>query len=66
MMDRRRALTIPFNVDKNNLVENPLEISMPCFSPKCGKLGRQVSWTAFAGCKRKHRDSQHRNGSTAA
>ncbi|XP_028447335.1 sentrin-specific protease 7 isoform X2 [Perca flavescens] len=41
MMERRRALTIPFNVDKNNL----------------------VSWTTFAGCKRRHRDSQHKNGS---
>ncbi|XP_039674181.1 sentrin-specific protease 7 isoform X2 [Perca fluviatilis] len=41
MMERRRALTIPFNVDKNNL----------------------VSWTTFAGCKRRHRVSQHKNGS---
>ncbi|XP_033984457.1 uncharacterized protein LOC117481064 isoform X2 [Trematomus bernacchii] len=63
MMDRRRALTIPFNVD-NNLVGNPLKISMPCLSPKCGKLERQVSWTAFAGCKLKHCDSQHTNGFT--
>lgn len=40
-MERRRALTIPFNVDKDNL----------------------VSWTAFAGCKRRHRSSQPKNGS---
>ncbi|XP_068561160.1 sentrin-specific protease 7 isoform X2 [Cebidichthys violaceus] len=41
MMERRRALTIPFNVDMDN----------------------RVSWTAFAGCKRRHRGSQHMNGS---
>ncbi|XP_029315372.1 LOW QUALITY PROTEIN: sentrin-specific protease 7 [Cottoperca gobio] len=63
MMDQRRALTIPFNVDKDNLVENPLKIAMPCLSSECGKLERQVSWTAFAGFKRKHGDSQHKNGS---
>ncbi|TDH06723.1 hypothetical protein EPR50_G00116170 [Perca flavescens] len=63
MMERRRALTIPFNVDKNNLMDNPLKISVPCLSSKYGKLERQVSWTTFAGCKRRHRDSQHKNGS---
>ncbi|XP_059199170.1 sentrin-specific protease 7 isoform X2 [Centropristis striata] len=42
MMERRRALTIPFKVDKDNL----------------------VPWTAFAGCKRRHSDSTHKNGST--
>ncbi|XP_031148601.1 sentrin-specific protease 7 isoform X1 [Sander lucioperca] len=63
MMERRRALTIPFNVDKNNLMDNPLKISVPCLSSKYGKLERQVSWTTFADCKRRHRDSQHKNGS---
>ncbi|XP_049904227.1 sentrin-specific protease 7 isoform X1 [Epinephelus moara] len=64
MMEQRRALTIPFNVDKDNLMENPLKISMPCLSSECGQLERQqVSWTAFAGCRRQHRDSQHKNGS---
>ncbi|XP_069010300.1 uncharacterized protein [Embiotoca jacksoni] len=41
MMERRRALTIPFAVENNNL----------------------VSWTAFTGCKLRHRNSQHKNGS---
>ncbi|XP_044072715.1 sentrin-specific protease 7 isoform X2 [Siniperca chuatsi] len=41
MMDRRRALTIPFTVDKDNF----------------------VSWTTFAGCKFRHRDSKYKNGS---
>ncbi|XP_070770637.1 sentrin-specific protease 7 [Enoplosus armatus] len=63
MMERRRALTIPFTVDKDNLMDNPLTIPMPCLSSECGKLERQVSWTAFAGCKLRHRDSQHKNGS---
>ncbi|XP_037645923.1 sentrin-specific protease 7 isoform X1 [Sebastes umbrosus] len=63
MMERRRALTIPFNVDNDKLVENPLKISVPCLSSECGKLERQVSWTAFADCKLRHRSSQHKNGS---
>nr|XP_043874992.1 LOW QUALITY PROTEIN: sentrin-specific protease 7 [Solea senegalensis] len=63
MMERRRALTIPFSVNKDNLMENPLKIPMTCLSPECGKLDRQVSWTAFTGCKRQHCDSQHKNGS---
>ncbi|XP_042350713.1 sentrin-specific protease 7 [Plectropomus leopardus] len=63
MMEQRRALTIPFNVDKDNLMENPLKISMPCVSSECGKLERQVSWTAFAGCRRRNHDSPHKNGS---
>ncbi|XP_029980261.1 uncharacterized protein LOC115412102 isoform X2 [Sphaeramia orbicularis] len=64
MMDRRKALTIPFTVDKDNLMENPLRIPTSYLSPECGKLERQVSWTAFAGSKpRRHRDSQPRNGS---
>lgn len=45
-------------------MENPLQISVPCLSSQCGKLERQVSWTAFADCKRRHRSSQHVNGST--
>ncbi|XP_062258850.1 sentrin-specific protease 7 [Platichthys flesus] len=63
MMDRRRALTIPFNVDEDNLMESPLKISKICLSSQCGKLDRQVSWTAFAGSKLRHRDSEHKNGS---
>lgn len=62
-MEQRRALTIPFPVDKDNLMENPFTIPMPCLSSQCGKLERQVSWTAFAGCNLKHRESQHTNGS---
>ncbi|KAL6101336.1 senp7 [Pungitius sinensis] len=61
MMEQRRALTIPFNVDHDNQVENPLKISMPCLSSHCGKLERQVSWTAFSGCRR--RSSEQINGS---
>ncbi|XP_060909240.1 sentrin-specific protease 7 isoform X1 [Labrus mixtus] len=64
MMERRRALTLPFNVKKDNLVENPLRIPMTCHSPDYGKLERQqVSWTAFAGCKLRQLDSPHKNGS---
>ncbi|XP_071334686.1 sentrin-specific protease 7 isoform X2 [Trachinotus anak] len=63
MMEQRRALTIPFSVNKDNLMENPLKIPMTCLSSECGKLDRQVSWTAFAGCKLRHLDSQHKNGS---
>uniref|UniRef100_A0A3P8S3Z6 Si:dkey-100n23.3 n=1 Tax=Amphiprion percula TaxID=161767 RepID=A0A3P8S3Z6_AMPPE len=63
MMERRRALTIPFTVDKDNLMENPLRIPMTCLSPDCGKLERQVSWTAFAGCKLRHSSLRHKNGS---
>ncbi|XP_068428978.1 sentrin-specific protease 7 [Clinocottus analis] len=63
MMERRRALTIPFNVDKDNRMENPLKISVPRLPSQCGKLERQVSWTAFADCKRRHRSSQQKNGS---
>ncbi|XP_040913572.1 sentrin-specific protease 7 isoform X3 [Toxotes jaculatrix] len=63
MMEQRRALTIPFSVDKDNLMENPLKIPMTYLSSECGKLGRQVSWTALAGCKLRHCDSQHKNGS---
>ncbi|XP_040004649.1 sentrin-specific protease 7 isoform X2 [Xiphias gladius] len=44
-------------------MENPLKIPMTCLSSECGKLGRQVSWTAFAGCKLRQHDSQHKNGS---
>ncbi|KAF6718571.1 Sentrin-specific protease 7 [Oryzias melastigma] len=63
MMQKRRALTIPFVVDKRNLVEDPLKIPMTCLPPECGKLG-QVSWTAFAGCQFRSRNSQQKNGST--
>ncbi|RVE58287.1 hypothetical protein OJAV_G00207750 [Oryzias javanicus] len=63
MMQRRRALTIPFVVDKHNLVEDPLKIPMKCLPSECGKLG-QVSWTAFAGCQFRTRNSQQKNGST--
>ncbi|XP_029968484.1 microtubule-associated protein futsch isoform X2 [Salarias fasciatus] len=63
MMEQRRALTIPFSVNKDNLMENPLRIPVTCLSAECGKLDRQVPWTAIAGCKLRH-SSQHRNGST--
>ncbi|KAM9342764.1 sentrin-specific protease 7 isoform 2-T2 [Pholidichthys leucotaenia] len=61
-MERRKALTIPFSVGKDNQMENPLRIPMTCLSPECGKLG-QVPWTAFAGCKLRHSKSPHKNGS---
>ncbi|XP_034549672.1 sentrin-specific protease 7 isoform X2 [Notolabrus celidotus] len=65
MMERRRALTIPFSVNKDNLMENPLKIPITRISPDCGKLeNQQVPWTAFAGCKLRQRDSPHKNGST--
>ncbi|XP_023286451.1 uncharacterized protein LOC111673043 isoform X1 [Seriola lalandi dorsalis] len=63
MMERRKALTIPFSVNKDNLMENPLKIPMTGLSSECGKLDRQVSWTAFAGCKLRHHDSKPKNGS---
>ncbi|KAM6934145.1 uncharacterized protein FYW49_000436 [Xenentodon cancila] len=56
MMERRRALTLPFTV------ENPLRIAVTGLPSDCPKLG-QVSWTAFAGCKLRSRNSQHKNGS---
>nr|XP_020465171.1 uncharacterized protein LOC109965474 isoform X2 [Monopterus albus] len=61
-MARKRALTIPFTVEKNNLEENPLKIPVTFRSSQYGKLKRQVSWTAIAGCNRASR-SQHKNGS---
>ncbi|XP_004551449.3 sentrin-specific protease 7 isoform X1 [Maylandia zebra] len=64
MMEQRRALTIPFTVGKDNLMENPLRIPMTCLSSEYGKLERQVSWTAFADCKFRNRKSPHKNGST--
>ncbi|XP_008279807.1 sentrin-specific protease 7 isoform X2 [Stegastes partitus] len=45
-------------------MENPLRIPMTCLSSDCGKLERQVSWTAFAGCKFRHSNVRHKNGST--
>ncbi|XP_028993158.1 sentrin-specific protease 7 isoform X2 [Betta splendens] len=57
MMERRRALILPFTVDKDKLMENPLIIPKACISPECGKLERQVSWTAIAGCKVKQNDT---------
>ncbi|XP_035459899.1 sentrin-specific protease 7 isoform X3 [Scophthalmus maximus] len=61
MMEQRRALTIPFSVDEDKLMENPLEIPTVCITSECGKLDRQVSWKTFAGCKLRHCDSQHKN-----
>lgn len=61
MMDQRRALTIPFSVDKDNLMESPLKIPKICLSSECGKLERQVAWTTFAGSR--HRSSELKNGS---
>ncbi|XP_011487628.1 uncharacterized protein LOC101170552 isoform X2 [Oryzias latipes] len=63
MMQRRRALTIPFVVDKDNLMEDPLKIPMTRLPSECGKLA-QVSWTAFAGCQIRSHHSQQKNGST--
>ncbi|KAM8854653.1 sentrin-specific protease 7 isoform 2-T5 [Spinachia spinachia] len=63
MMEQRRALTIPFNVDHDNRVENPLKISMACLSSHGKHFERQVSWMTFAGCKCKHRSSEQVNGS---
>ncbi|XP_074551364.1 uncharacterized protein LOC141808596 [Halichoeres trimaculatus] len=62
MMERRRALTIPFPANKDHLVENPLKIT--CLSPDFGTLEQQqVPWTAISGCKLKNWESLHRNGS---
>lgn len=61
MMERKRALTIPFAVEKDKLMENPLRI--PTSYLECERLERQVSWTAIADYKFRHRDSQHKNGS---
>uniref|UniRef100_UPI0037E9901D sentrin-specific protease 7 isoform X2 n=1 Tax=Semicossyphus pulcher TaxID=241346 RepID=UPI0037E9901D len=63
MMERRKALTIPFTVGKDNLMEHPLRIPITCLASDCGKLEGQVSWTAFAGCKLRQHDSLHKNGS---
>ncbi|KAM4558557.1 uncharacterized protein PAE49_013311 isoform 2-T2 [Odontesthes bonariensis] len=63
MMERRRALTIPFTVDKEKMMENPLRIPMTCLSSDCGNLEGQVSWTAFAGCKFRPWNPHHKNGS---
>ncbi|XP_070694324.1 sentrin-specific protease 7 [Pempheris klunzingeri] len=60
MMEQRRALTIPFTVDKDNLMENPLTIPMTCLSSECGKFERQVSWTAFAGSRVRHHEEARR------
>ncbi|XP_014915627.1 uncharacterized protein LOC106964552 isoform X1 [Poecilia latipinna] len=61
MMERRRALTIPF-VDKEKLMENPLKIPVACLSSECGKLEVQVPWTAFADCNFNSCNSSHRKG----
>ncbi|XP_041857609.1 sentrin-specific protease 7 isoform X2 [Melanotaenia boesemani] len=63
MMERRRALTIPFTVDKDKLEEHPFRIPMTYLSSDCRKLEGQVSWTAFAGCKLRSCNSTHKNGS---
>ncbi|KAM7407139.1 hypothetical protein PAMA_003056 [Pampus argenteus] len=63
MMEQRRALTLPFSVDKNKLMENPLIIPVKYLSSECGSLDRQVPWTAIAGCKLRLCDTQHKNGS---
>ncbi|CAK6959172.1 sentrin-specific protease 7 [Scomber scombrus] len=60
MTERRRALTLPFNVDKDKLMENPLRIPMTCLSSDCGRFERQVPWTTIAGCKLRH-SSQQKN-----
>ncbi|XP_061578955.1 sentrin-specific protease 7 [Cololabis saira] len=59
-MERRRALTLQLSGSKKNSVENPLRIPGTALSKDCNKLG-QVSWTAFAGCKLRSRNS-HKNG----
>ncbi|XP_037542504.1 sentrin-specific protease 7 [Nematolebias whitei] len=64
MMEQKKALTLPFTVDKDHMMENPLKIPVNCLSSECGKLEGQVSWTTFAGCKYKSRNSRHKNGST--
>ncbi|KAF7215506.1 sentrin-specific protease 7 isoform X1 [Nothobranchius furzeri] len=63
MMERRRVLTIPFTSKKDHLIKNPLKIPMACLPPECEKLEQQVPRTAFAGCKYKSKNSQHKNGS---
>lgn len=60
MMERKRALTIPFAPDKDKLMENPLRI--PTSYLECERFEQQVSWTAIAGHKSRRRDSRHKNG----
>ncbi|XP_076603385.1 uncharacterized protein LOC143330586 isoform X2 [Chaetodon auriga] len=62
-MERNRALTLSFSVDKDNLMESPFRIPMTCLSSECGKFESQVPWTEFSGRKRRHLDSPHKNGS---
>ncbi|XP_073329719.1 uncharacterized protein [Pagrus major] len=63
MMERKKALTIPFTVDNDTLMESPLRIPMTCLSSQCEKFERQVSWKELAGHKRRHCDSPRKNGS---
>ncbi|XP_030284561.1 uncharacterized protein LOC115588248 isoform X4 [Sparus aurata] len=63
MMERKKALTIPFTVDNDTLMESPFRIPMTCLSSQCEKLEGQVSWKEFAGRKRRHSDSPRKNGS---
>ncbi|XP_028250163.1 sentrin-specific protease 7 isoform X2 [Parambassis ranga] len=63
MMERRSALTLPFTVDKDKLMENPFKIPTACLSSECRNLERQVSWTTLTGGKFKHCKQQHKNGS---
>ncbi|XP_055007712.1 sentrin-specific protease 7 isoform X2 [Boleophthalmus pectinirostris] len=60
MMERKRALTIPFSRGKDNIMENPLRI--PTTYLECGKFQQQIPWTAIAGHKSRRRDSKHTNG----
>ncbi|XP_061826651.2 sentrin-specific protease 7-like isoform X1 [Nerophis lumbriciformis] len=63
MMDHRKALTFPFTVDRNKLMDNPLRIPMIYHSSECGRLERQVSWAAIPGCKLKVSDLKLERGS---
>ncbi|XP_068615011.1 sentrin-specific protease 7-like [Brachionichthys hirsutus] len=63
MMDHQRAVTMPFTVDKDKLMESPFRIPMTCVSSEIGTLDKKVSWTEFSDRKHRHCDSHCRNGS---
>lgn len=60
-MERKQALTIPFAVKKDKIMENPLRI--PTSYLECGRLEQQVPWTEITSYKSRRRDSPHKNGS---
>lgn len=60
-MERKRALTIPFALDKKKTMEDPFRI--PASYLEYERLEQQVSWTKIASRKPRRSDSHHKNGS---